>query len=99
MQARLGVTTVYVTHDQEEALALSDILAVVREGVIVEAGPPRQLYESPQHEFTARFLGSVNVLAARRLGRSDGGLVVETPLGRLTVAGEAAPEGTMVAGT
>jgi iron(III) transport system ATP-binding protein len=97
MQARLGVTTVYVTHDQEEALALSDILAVVREGVIVEAGAPRQLYEFPQREFTARFLGSVNVLAARRLGRSDNGLVVETPLGRLTVAGETAPEDTLIA--
>jgi len=97
MQARLGITTVYVTHDQEEALALSDTVAVVRAGVIIEAGDPRQLYESPRHEFTARFLGAVNLLAARRLGRSGGGTLVETRLGRLTVAGDAVPEEALVA--
>ncbi len=86
MQTRLGITTVYVTHDQEEALALSDQVAVVRDGVIVESGPPRRLYERPRYQFTAQFLGVTNLLSARRLGRNGGATLVETPVGRLTVA-------------
>ncbi len=86
MQMRLGITTVYVTHDQEEALALSDQVGVVRDGVVVESGPPRQLYEQPRYQFTAQFLGVTNLITGRRLGRSDGATLVETPLGRLSVA-------------
>jgi iron(III) transport system ATP-binding protein len=62
LQRRLGVTAVYVTHDQEEALALSDRLAVMRDGEVVALGPPQQLYLYPPDGYTARFLGQMNIL-------------------------------------
>jgi iron(III) transport system ATP-binding protein len=77
-----GVTTVLVTHDQEEALSLADSVAVLRDGVIVQQGAPAELYERPADERLARFLGAVNVLAATF---SDG--AAQTPLGSLPVRG------------
>ncbi len=59
-----GVTTVLVTHDQEEALSLADAVAVLREGTIIQRGEPTELYERPADERLARFLGAVNVLDA-----------------------------------
>ena len=59
-----GVTTVLVTHDQEEALSLADIVAVLRDGTIVQQGTPAELYEQPADERLARFLGAVNVIPA-----------------------------------
>jgi putative spermidine/putrescine transport system ATP-binding protein len=58
----LGITFVYVTHDQEEALALSDRIAVFREGWIEQIGTPRDLYEQPRNRFVAEFMGESNVL-------------------------------------
>ncbi len=75
-----GVTTVLVTHDQEEALSLSDSVAVLRDGRIVQQGTPAELYEQPADESLARFLGSVNVLEA-----SIAGGVAITALGRLAL--------------
>jgi iron(III) transport system ATP-binding protein len=59
-----GVTTVLVTHDQEEALSLADSVAVLRDGTIIQHGAPAELYERPRDERLARFLGAVNVLDA-----------------------------------
>jgi ABC-type Fe3+/spermidine/putrescine transport system ATPase subunit len=56
-------TCLYVTHDQEEALSLADRLAVMNQGRIEQTGTPRELYEQPVNEFTARFMGEINVLA------------------------------------
>jgi iron(III) transport system ATP-binding protein len=82
---RLGMTTLYVTHDQVEALAMSDRIAVLGEGRIVQEGPPRDLYRRPHDQFVADFLGKSNFLEGRVLecpapGRHG---VAETPLGRL----------------
>ena len=71
-----GVTTVLVTHDQEEALSLADSVAVLRDGKIVQQGAPAELYERPADERLARFLGAVNVIDADFL---DG--TAPTPLG------------------
>jgi iron(III) transport system ATP-binding protein len=60
-----GVTTVLVTHDQEEALSLADTVAVLRDGTIIQQGSPAQLYEEPVDERLARFLGAVNLLDAQ----------------------------------
>jgi putative spermidine/putrescine transport system ATP-binding protein len=57
LQQRLSITTVFVTHDQSEALAMADRVVVMNAGEIVETGTPRQVSETPQHEFTAAFLG------------------------------------------
>ena len=64
LQSRLGITTVYVTHDQEEAMAISDRLAVMRDGQILQCGSPEQLYEQPDHSFAAAFLGRCNLFPA-----------------------------------
>src|SRR5204863_3269509 len=58
----LGVTTIHVTHDQQEALALSDRIAVMNAGDLVQVGPPVDLYERPAADFVASFLGDVNFL-------------------------------------
>jgi ABC-type Fe3+/spermidine/putrescine transport system ATPase subunit len=60
MQRRTGVTFLFVTHDQEEALAMSDEMAVMNDGHIEQAGSPRELYEKPKTRFVANFLGTVN---------------------------------------
>jgi iron(III) transport system ATP-binding protein len=79
-----GVTTVLVTHDQEEALSLADRVAVLRDGRIIQQGVPAQLYERPVDERLARFLGSLNLLDAR----FEGG-VAHTTLGALSLRDEA----------
>lgn len=62
LQLRLGLTVVYVTHDQAEALAISDRIFLMRNGIIEQDGSPRQLYQNPQTEFVADFMGDANVL-------------------------------------
>lgn len=70
LQRRLGTTTVFVTHDQEEALTMSDRVAVMKDGRIQQAGAPREIYERPATEFVATFLGASNILCGevRALG-------------------------------
>ena len=67
LQHRLGLTSVYVTHDQEEAMALSDVVAVMRNGRIVQVGPPRTLYQEPETAFVASFLGGGNLIDSAAL--------------------------------
>jgi iron(III) transport system ATP-binding protein len=62
LQRTIGITTVYVTHDQTEALTLSDRIAVVDRGCILQVGAPAEIYLRPQSEFVARFVGSTNIL-------------------------------------
>ncbi|HJO05118.1 MAG TPA: ABC transporter ATP-binding protein [Acidobacteriota bacterium] len=69
IQERVGITFVYVTHDQEEAMALSDRMCVMHEGTMRQIGRPRQVYEEPASAFVADFLGISNVIAATALGR------------------------------
>ncbi|ABL78949.1 ABC transporter ATP-binding protein [Thermofilum pendens] len=65
LQRKLGVTAVYVTHDQAEALALSDRIAVMKDGRIVQIGTPREIYEEPANAFVADFIGKINFLEGR----------------------------------
>jgi iron(III) transport system ATP-binding protein len=73
IQQRLGITAIYVTHDQNEALALADRIAVMREGEIVQLGTPVELYETPNCVFAAKFMGVENVLEGVVQARSGGG--------------------------
>jgi iron(III) transport system ATP-binding protein len=84
LQRQLGHTTVYVTHDQEEALALSHRIALMRGGEIVEEGDPISMYEHPRHPFSAAFLGAANFIPCTVQGRPRNGerIEVETPFGR-----------------
>ncbi|HEX7567698.1 MAG TPA: ABC transporter ATP-binding protein [Anaerolineaceae bacterium] len=65
IQEKVGITFIFVTHDQEEALTLSDRIAVMEAGQIVQVGSPRAVYEHPQTEFVARFIGQSNILKGR----------------------------------
>jgi iron(III) transport system ATP-binding protein len=65
---RFHYTTIYVTHDQSEAMTTSDLIAVMRDGKIEQAGSPGDIYERPETEFVARFIGSTNILRGRRAG-------------------------------
>jgi iron(III) transport system ATP-binding protein len=65
LQESFGITTVYVTHDQEEALALSDRIGLMHEGALIEVGAPAELYLRPAHRLTADFLGTANFIPAR----------------------------------
>ena len=65
LQQRLGITTVFVTHDQEEALTMSDRVAVMQDGQLLQVGSPREIYERPQTEFVATFLGAANLLEGK----------------------------------
>jgi spermidine/putrescine transport system ATP-binding protein len=73
LQADLGITFVFVTHDQEEALTMSDRVAVMNDGRIEQAGSPREVYEEPQTTFVADFLGVSNLLAAEAVENGSGG--------------------------
>ncbi len=81
LQRQLGITTVYVTHDQLEALSLSDIVAVMHDGRVVEVGTPRELYERPQARFTSDFLGDISYLNGRVVARDATSVVIETSHG------------------
>ena len=80
----LGMTTIYVTHDQIEALAMSDQIALMRDGGIVQQGTPRDVYFHPNDAFVAEFLGSTNILRGRLVDHEADQRrgIVETPLGR-----------------
>ena len=67
LQRRLGITTVYVTHDQEEAMAVSDRIAVMNEGTVVQEGTAEDLYHRPASQFVAQFVGRVNLVPGRIL--------------------------------
>jgi len=69
LQRQLGITFIYVTHDQGEALSMSDRVAVFNQGKIEQLDTPKQLYEYPRTEFVARFVGSANVLEGHRIGK------------------------------
>ena len=86
LQRQLGITTVFVTHDQEEALTMSDRVAVMRDGVIEQLGAPREIYERPATEFVATFLGASNLIDAVALGPDGDGTLAETGSGRFRVA-------------
>jgi ABC-type Fe3+/spermidine/putrescine transport system ATPase subunit len=81
LQRDLGITTVYVTHDQEEALSLSDRVAVMREGRVEQVGPPRELYEQPRTRFVADFVGTNNLVEGTVRAVEAQAVRVDTPLG------------------
>nr|WP_072616473.1 spermidine/putrescine ABC transporter ATP-binding protein PotA [Vibrio vulnificus] len=71
LQRQLGITFIFVTHDQEEALSMSDRIIVMRSGVIEQDGSPREIYEDPKNLFVARFIGEINVFEATAKERLD----------------------------
>ncbi|MBV9121714.1 MAG: ABC transporter ATP-binding protein, partial [Chloroflexi bacterium] len=85
VQRSLGLTAVYVTHDQEEALVLSDVVGVMHNGRLLETASPRDLYQRPRYRFTADFLGLANFVTGRKVEHdaSRDTVLVDTPVGAL----------------
>jgi iron(III) transport system ATP-binding protein len=81
VQQQLGITAVYVTHDQGEALAISDLIMVMDRGAIVETGLPQQIYRFPQAEFTANFIGVANAIDGTVTASDASGVVVQAATG------------------
>lgn len=97
LQRELGITSIYVTHDQIEALSLSSTIAVMRAGEVVQLGKPREIYENPQNKFVAEFIGTSNFIEGNVASRHGERHVVETRDGRLELdSGAEVPNGTDV---
>ena len=97
LQQELSITTIYVTHDQEEALSLSDRVAVMRDGHVLQVGPPKELYERPRTRFVADFVGTNNLVPGEvQGGGRDGAVVVQTALGPLRAVAHGAVSGRCV---
>ena len=97
LQRELGITSIYVTHDQIEALSLSSNIAVMRAGEVVQLGKPRDIYENPTSKFVAEFIGSSNFIAGHVASQVGENYVVETSEGQLHLAsGASMPAGTEV---
>ncbi len=77
IQRELGITVIYVTHDQEEAMAISDRIAVMNVGTVEQVGTPKEIYESPKTEFVASFMGKTNVIPAEVIERNGNTVTVE----------------------
>ncbi len=86
LQQRLGITFLYVTHDQEEALAMSDWIAVMREGKVEQWGTPWEIYHRPRSEFMAQFVGAANLLPATVVACDQGQATVAVNGHTLVVA-------------
>ena len=83
LQRDTGAVFVHVTHDQEEAMNVGDLLVVVNDGRIEDSGPPSRVYLRPRTRFTATFMGESNLLDGRVMAREAGRTVVDTGLGKL----------------
>jgi ABC-type Fe3+/spermidine/putrescine transport system ATPase subunit len=89
LQRRLGMTFLHVTHDQEEAFALSDQIIVMNHGLIEQHGTPSDIYHRPASAYVADFIGGANLVAGRVISSTDTSVTIETPLGRFETPGVA----------
>jgi iron(III) transport system ATP-binding protein len=85
-----GYTTIYVTHDQKEALSIADRIILMNNGRIAQVGSPAELYDHPSSSFVADFIGQTNLIKGTVIGEVPGGRRVKTAIGELLAAGEAA---------
>jgi spermidine/putrescine ABC transporter ATP-binding subunit len=93
IQRQVGITTIFVTHDQEEALTLADRIAIINEGALVQVGAPGEIYERPRTRFAAGFLGDANFIAGVAAGP---GRVGDTSFGPLATSHDLPRDGTKV---
>ncbi|MBR2851649.1 MAG: ABC transporter ATP-binding protein, partial [Anaerotignum sp.] len=87
LQKKLGITFIYVTHDQEEALTMSDRIAVMHDGILEQLDSPTEIYEHPKTRFVAGFIGESNIFDGKAIAKDDDILTVETAEGSLQVVG------------
>lgn len=83
LQRELGITFIYVTHDQEEAMTMSDVIAIMNAGRLEQLGSPNEVYERPKTMFVAKFIGECNVFAGKIVGEEQDIMLFEGPRGHL----------------
>lgn len=83
LQKKLGITFIYITHDQEEAINMSDVIVVMKGGVFEQAGSPAQIYDHPKTSYVAKFVGSANVLTGTVIKVDDSSAVLENDFGTM----------------
>ncbi len=81
-----GITTLFVTHDQEEAMTISDLIVVMRAGIIEQIGAPYEVYEHPRNRFVAGFLGKANFFEGKVSGTWENGVILDTAAGTIKTA-------------
>lgn len=96
LQREVGITTIYVTHDQAEAMVLADRIAVMRDGVLQQIGRPEDIYRRPSNAWVAEFIGLSNFISGTVAGRKNGNLVVRTEAGTFTCAGDVDGGGVLI---
>ena len=95
-QRRLGITTVYVTHDQAEALAISDMVAVMSNGKLLQYAPPLDVYEKPTSKFVADFIGVSSFIKGKIVERASNATKVQIETGEVLTSSRVAPQGNEV---
>jgi ABC-type Fe3+/spermidine/putrescine transport system ATPase subunit len=86
LQKKLSLSIIFVTHDQEEAMAISDIIVVMDNGVVKQIGKPTEIYEKPADRFVANFIGHINMFEGRVEKLTDTGMAFKTPYGILHIS-------------
>ena len=89
IQQEVGITAIYVTHDQSEAMALSDQIIIMNKGVVAQMGTPQEIYYHPVNEFVADFIGEANFLKGKMLSAAGGNVTLDVEGNRVTVPGKA----------
>lgn len=82
---RLGITFIFVTHDQSEAMVLGDRICLMNKGILVQEGTPKELYETPVSVFAAEFIGTSNVFRGQGGGKANGSITINAPFGPVVV--------------
>jgi len=85
LQRKLDLSIIFVTHDQEEAMSISDVLVVMDDGIVKQIGPPTEIYERPVDEFVANFVGHINFFDGEVTGISEGNIIFRTEHGDLEI--------------
>jgi len=88
IHSEAGITAVYVTHDQKEALSLADRMAVMKDGKIIQMGTPREVYNFPINSFVADFIGETNFIQGKLKAGTGGEFILDTPIGEVRAIGD-----------
>lgn len=83
LQKKLGITFIYITHDQEEAINMSDVIVVMRDGVFEQGGSPSEIYDHPKTSYVAKFVGSANILSGTALSADENKVIIENDFGTM----------------